>query len=632
MQKRIHDILVKYWGYESFREKQEEIILSVLNGNDTLGLLPTGGGKSLTFQIPTLAMEGMAIVVTPLISLMKDQVDNLMARNIKAVCVHSGLKYGEIRKAIDKCVYGKCKFLYVSPERLSSESFIDSLRRMDISLIVVDEAHCISQWGYDFRPSYLKIASIRSIFPNVPVLALTATATSVVAQDIMDKLQFRQRIIVRNSFQRPSLSYIVRQTDNKTGKLLSILNNSTGSCIVYVRSRKKAKQIAQMLSSMGISADYYHAGLLHEEKQEKQDRWKANNIRIIVATNAFGMGIDKPDVRVVVHMDLLNSLEEYYQEAGRAGRDRKTSYAVLLVSARDKVNLQKRIAEAFPPKSFIKEVYIRLCNFLDIGIGGGFDRIYEFNFNLFCTTFKYEPKYVQSALGILTQLQYIEYIKEVETQSRIMVLVDKYDLYNIPDMTQKMDTVLETILRTYTGIFSDYVFIDEASIAYQLGFPCQIVIETLIFLSKKHIIHYIPKKRTPYVYFPSSRIEPKHLLFSPEIYETGKQRLQQRIDAVIKYAFNHEVCREAFMLDYFGETASLCHRCDVCRERLEKREINITEIQEGIMYMLSIKPCTLQDFMETLSFRDVDIRTMLRFLLDESFIDYRDGTFSLKTS
>ncbi len=627
-QKSIHAILKKYWGYDSFRDKQEEIIASVLEGKDTLGLLPTGGGKSLTFQVPSMLIDGITIVITPLVSLMKDQVDNLRKRGIKAVYIHSGLRYREIQNAIDKCIYGNYKFLYISPERLSSDSFLDSLRLMPVSLLVVDEAHCISQWGYDFRPAYLKIAVVRSMFPDIPVLALTASATKEVVADIMAKLEFRSDNVVRKSFRRENLHYIVRFTENKLNRLIKILSTTTGSCIVYARSRNKTKLIAEALQQEHFKADYYHAGLSSEEKKDKQEKWQRNEIKIIVATNAFGMGIDKPDVRIVAHIDVPNSIEEYYQEAGRAGRDQKKAYAVMLSSPHDKSTLKRRISDAFPPKDTIREIYVRVCNYLEVGIGEGFEQMYEFNFNLFCSTFKYPPVIVHSALTLLTQLQYFQYIEEMETQSRIMILVDKSQLYNIPNATSVNDAVLEAILRNYTGLYSDYIFIDEASIAYKHKFNLNDVFETLIFLNRQHIIHYIPRRRTPYIFFTCSRIEPKHLEITKEIYDVGKKRLEDRINAMIGYAFNTDRCRESLILKYFDEpTVCDCGRCDVCIEKRHKKSDNIQEIQDGIFYMLSLKPRTLQEFTETLSFNGSSIIDMLRFLSGEGKITLKDGVF-----
>ncbi len=626
----IYDVLKRHWGYDSFRAKQEDIINSVLSGKDTLGLLPTGGGKSITFQIPGIIFDGLTIVVTPLISLMKDQVDNLKSHHIKAAFIHSGLRPSEISNVIDRCNYGKCRFLYVSPERLSSASFLDSLRSMPIKLIVVDEAHCISQWGYDFRPSYLNIARIRQFFPDAPVLALTASATPEVVDDIMDQLQFKERNVISKSFRRDNLSYIVRFQENKLDKLFSSISNIYGSGIIYVRSRAKTKNIAEQLQAKGFSADFFHAGLPSEEKRDKQDRWKTGEIRIIVATNAFGMGIDKPDVRFVIHLDVPNSLEEYYQEAGRAGRDGRRSFVMLLISSKDKGTLKRRIAEAFPPKDFIKDVYVHMCDFLQLGIGGGYDKLFDFNFPLFCTTFQLPERQTYSALKILSSCHYIDYIDEIDTLSRIMILVDKRELYDIDGMTPEMDDILEFILRNYSGIFSDYIFIDENTIAYKHHISPQKIYETLLFLSRKHIIHYIPRKRTAYIYFPYSRTEPRHLEITKDVYETGKQRLEKRINSMIDYAYNTTECRERKIINYFGEESTAdCRHCDVCIEK-KKASPSDKELADSIFYMLSLKDRTLKDFIETLSFAPKDVSDMVRFLLDEGKIKVSDGLFSLK--
>ena len=626
----IHDILKHYWGYNSFREKQEEIINSVLSGKDTLGLLPTGGGKSITFQVPSLLLDGLTIVVTPLIALMKDQVDGLRDRHINAVYIHSGLRQGEIRKVIDRCIFGKCKFLYISPERLSSPSFTDSLRRMPVTLIVVDEAHCISQWGYDFRPSYLSIVAIRSLFPHAPILALTASATPSVVKDIMQQLQFKAPNVIKKSFRRDNLSYIVRCQENKTEKLLSSLSKIYGSGIVYVRSRAKTKSIAEQLQALGFSADYYHAGLSPEEKQDKQDKWKRGEIRIIVSTNAFGMGIDKPDVRFVIHIDVPNSLEEYYQEAGRAGRDNNKAYVLLLVSTKDKTTLMRRLAEAFPPKDFIKTVYVLMCDFLGLGIGAGYDKTFDFNFQLFCAKFKLPERQTYSALKILSSCQYIDYIDEVDTLSRIMILVDKHDLYNIDGMTPEMDDILELILRTFAGVFSEYIYIDENTIAYKHHIPVHRVYETLLFLSRKHVITYIPRKRTAYIYFPFSRMEPRHLTISKDVYEMGRQRLEHRISSMIDYSTNTSSCRESKILKYFGEAIEHdCGHCDVCVEH-KKASPSEKELADGILYMLSLKSRTLNEITDTLAFPSKDIINMVRFLLNEGRIVLDGELLSVK--
>ncbi len=627
MQTEIYNVLQEYWGYNSFREKQEEIINSILEGKDTLGLLPTGGGKSITFQVPGMILDGITIVITPLISLMKDQVDNLLKRDIKALYLHSGMRKRQIDNAIDKCLYGNYKFLYISPERLTSDSFINYLRMMDVSLIVVDEAHCISQWGYDFRPSYLNIAKIRDLFPKVPVLALTASATAEVIEDITSTLKFRNGNIFKKSFHRDNIYYLVRYTEDKMEKLKNILRKTNGSAIVYVRSRRKSKMISDELQSAGFSADYYHAGLITEEKQDKQEKWQSNQIQTIVATNAFGMGIDKPDVRTVVHIDVPNSIEEYYQEAGRAGRDLKKSFAVMLAAPIDKATLKRRITETFPPKETITKVYERVCNFLEIGIGEGFEQLYEFNLDLFCSTFKYKRQIVENSLKILTQSKYFEYIEEVETQSRIMILVNKSDLYNISGSNPTFDRILELLLRNYTGLYADYVFIDEHSLSYKYDIPFQDIINALIFFNRQHVLHYIPRRRTPYIFMTSSRVDTKYVEYPKYAYEDSKARLEKRINSMIRYTFNSEECREKIILEYFGEKATDCKHCDICIERKKPAKKGPQEIQEGILYMLSLKPRSLKEFTDTLNFKESETINMLRFLTDEGFIILRDGIY-----
>lgn len=628
----IHEILKKYWGYNSFRELQEEIITSILNGYDTLGLLPTGGGKSITFQVPTLAIEGMAIIVTPIISLMKDQVDNLVARGIKATYIHSGLSIGEIRRTLDKCTFGKYKFLYISPERIASETFIDKLRFMPVKLIVVDEAHCISQWGYDFRPSFLNICKIRDIFPGVPILALTATATPDVVKDIMDKLKFNNGKIFSKSFARTNLTYVVRRTDDKVSQLIKIFWKVPGSGIVYARSRAKTKQIAEALTSHGISADYYHAGLENNDKADRQNKWKSGETRVMVATNAFGMGIDKPDVRIVAHIDIPNSIEEYYQEAGRAGRDGKKSFVILLVKNTDKAVLKKRISDSFPDKDFIKKVYERVGNFLDVPVGEGYNQVYDFNFILFCRTFKYPVIPTHSALEILTKSGYLDFIEEIDTQSRVMILAPKEELYHLPGDNPNLDIVLQAILRTYSGLFADYVYINEALISSRFKIEPQVIYDSLLALTKMHILHYIPRKRTPYIYYTTSRELPKYITIPRNAYESLRDKMTKRINEIIKYAYSDNMCREQIIREYFGETdVKPCGHCDYCIEKKRSSQYTINDIIDGIMYMLSLKSRNLTDFYETLSFPKKAIVTTLSRLVNEGFITLsNEGVYNKK--
>lgn len=614
-------VLKKYWGYDAFRPLQQEIITSVLEGKDTLGLLPTGGGKSITFQVPAMMLDGLTIVVTPLISLMKDQVDNLRDRGIKAVFFHAGMTPGESRLAMDRCRLGKVKIAYVSPERLQNERFLSMLRLTTVSLIVVDEAHCISQWGYDFRPSYLKIVSLRDIFPSVPVLALTASATPEVTRDIMSTLRFRQPNMFSRSFSRENLSYIVRYGDHKDGLLLKILKSTRGCSIVYVRSRRRTREIAEMLCREGISADFYHAGLLPEEKDEKQNRWKRDEVRVMVATNAFGMGIDKPDVRVVAHYDLPSSLEEYYQEAGRAGRDGKPAFAVIIASRYDKSVLTRRVAEAFPDKEYIARVYELVGNFLNVAVGSGYNVVYEFNFNLFCSTFDLKPLTAHSALQILTRAGYLEFVEETTTRSRVMVTVGKEELYNLR-VDVDTDEVLQLLLRTYTGLFADYVYINEVLIAQRLVMSSEKVYQSLLLLSRMHIISYVPRKTTPYIVYTTSRELPKYVILPREVYEVQRERLEKRIDAMKRFTFSIDECRVNTMLRYFGETPEhTCGKCDVCRQSrpVTARPADDTRtMTESIIYLASQPGGHTVDYIAgQLTVRPDRVLPVIRSLMDD---------------
>ena len=621
----ILDILKKYWGYDAFRPLQQDIIESVLAGRDTLGLMPTGGGKSITFQVPTMAMDGMALVVTPIISLMKDQVDRLRALHIKATYLYAGLTRAEVNRTYDKCLYGNCKFLYVSPERLQSQSFMDRLRQMPVSLIVVDEAHCISQWGYDFRPSFLRIVQVRKLFPAVPVLALTATATPVVVEDIQRSLGFKTPNVFSMSFARDNLSYVVRATEEKVTELIHILRSVPGTAIVYVRSRLRTKQISDELNRAGIHADYYHAGLYVEDKEDKQNKWTSDECRVMVATNAFGMGIDKPDVRLVVHVDVPNSLEEYYQEAGRAGRDGKRSYAVLLVKRTDQRILRRHVTEAFPDKDFIRNVYERVGNFLGVSLGEGFQRMYDFNFNLFCRTFDLPVLPTHNALKILTRAGYIEFVEEIETQSRVMIHARKDQLYDLDTTTPGADQVLQAILRLYTGLFADYVFINEDVIAYRTGLDQETIYKSLLELTRMHILHYVPRKRTPYIIYTTSREEPRHVLIPRAVYEELRDRMTQRIEATINYAYSDQGCRERMLLNYFGEVKEgECGHCDLCIDRRKRGDHQLADVQQGILYMAGLRPRRLEEFLDTLSFPHDEIISMLSFLVDEGYINHLD--------
>lgn len=558
-------ILKKYWGYDDFRGIQREIIESICAGHDTLGLMPTGGGKSITFQVPALAQEGVCIVITPLIALMKDQVQNLRRRGIKASAIYSGLSHDQIVVTLENAIFGGVKLLYVSPERLSSELFHQKLRHMKVCFFCVDEAHCISQWGYDFRPSYLDIANIRKDLPNVPVLALTATATPEVVDDIQERLNFKEKRVFRMSFERKNLAYVVRHTMNKEQQLLHILKSIKGSAIVYVRSRKRTKEYADFLTKAGIKSTFFHAGLDNQQKDHQQRQWQDNSMRVIVATNAFGMGIDKPDVRAVVHMDCPDSLEAYFQEAGRAGRDGQKSYAILLHDDTDKMKLKKRIADTFPEKDYIRDIYDQLAYFYQIGVGSGYNATFEFPIERFCRTFKHFPIPTISALQILTRAGYIDYRAEDETQSRIKFTIERDELYRLHGNSPQEDAVITALLRTYSGLFQDYAYIDESILAEQCTLTQPQVYMILRSLTQKRILNFIPQKHIPFIRYTQRRELSENLFIGAEIYDNLKKRYIQRIDKMLEYATSGLYCRSRLLLQYFGETRSCdCGICDVC--------------------------------------------------------------------
>ena len=558
-------ILKQYWGYDRFRGIQEDIIDSISKNKDTLGLMPTGGGKSITFQVPALAKEGMCLVITPLIALMKDQVQNLKKRGIKALAIYSGMSRQDIIITLENCIFGNYKFLYISPERLDTEIFRTKLRKMHISMITVDESHCISQWGYDFRPAYLKIAEIRELLPDVPVLALTATATPEVVKDIQARLHFRHKNVFRMSFERNNLAYIVRKTENKTAELLHILRSMPGSAIVYVRNRRRTKEITELLNNEHITADFYHAGLDDATKDIRQHRWQSGESRVMVATNAFGMGIDKPDVRIVIHMDLPDSIEAYFQEAGRAGRDGQKAYAVILYAKSDKTTLHKRIPDTFPEKEYIRDVYEHLQYYYQMAMGDGLDCVREFNIEDFCRKFKYFPVPVDSALRILTQAGYLEYTAEQDSTSRILFTIRRDELYRLREMGEDMDRLIQAVLRSYTGVFTDYTYINEDSLAIRTGLTRRQIYEMLVHLAKLRIVSYIPHKKTPYIIYTRERVEAQRIHISPEVYEHRKARYETRINAMLDYVTNNTVCRSRMLLDYFGErNEHNCGQCDTC--------------------------------------------------------------------
>ena len=561
-------VLKKYWGYDKFRGIQRDIIESIGSGKDTLGLMPTGGGKSITFQVPALSREGLCLVVTPLIALMKDQVHNLRQRGIKATAVYSGLSHEEIIVALENCMFGDYKFLYVSPERLATDIFQTKVRRMPVSFLTVDEAHCISQWGYDFRPSYTKIAEIRKILPDIPVLALTATATPEVVKDIQRQLAFREENVFRMSFERKNLAYVVRHTEDKMGMLCHILDSVEGSAIVYTRSRRNTKEAAEQLQVKGFTATFYHAGLNDAEKDLRQREWQTGKTRVMVATNAFGMGIDKPDVRIVTHLDIPDSIESYFQEAGRAGRDGQQAYAVLLYQKYDRTRLMKRIPETFPDKDDIRKVYEHVCYYCQMAMGDGYQVTREFNLEEFCRNFKHFPVQTNSALHLLERAGYIEYTEEQENASRLHFLLRRDELYRIHELCEEQEQLIQWILRSYGGLFSDYVFIDERRLATLSGIPDERVYQHLLALTRARILHYIPRKRTPYVTFTRKRVETDRIVLPPEVYDDRKKGFKERIEAMLHYAEEMDFCRSKVLLHYFGEEDSPeCGQCDVCRRR-----------------------------------------------------------------
>ena len=558
-------ILKKYWGYDDFRGIQREIIESIGVGKDTLGLMPTGGGKSITFQVPALAQDGVCIVITPLIALMKDQVSNLRRRGIQASAIYSGMSHDSILMTLENAVFGGVKILYVSPERIATSLFIEKLRHMKVSFVCVDEAHCISQWGYDFRPSYLSIADIRKELPNTPVLALTATATPEVIDDIQERLQFREKCVYKMSFARKNLAYVVRHTSNKLGQLIHILSSVNGAAIVYVRSRKRTKDYAEALNAAGISATFYHAGLENQEKDQRQKNWQEDKVRVMVATNAFGMGIDKPDVRVVVHIDCPDCLEAYFQEAGRAGRDGRKSYAVLLYDNTDRTKLQRRVADTFPDKEFIRQVYDQLAYFYQIGIGSGYNACFEFPIERFCRIYKHFPIPTVSALNILTRAGYIDFKEEDDMQARVMFCVERDDLYKLRGNEPQEDAVIVALLRNYTGLFQGYQYIDEGVIAQQCNLSQPQVYMILRTLTQKHILDFIPQKHIPFIRYAQRREESERLVISKAIYDDLKVRFAERIEKMLEYANCENICRSRMLLRYFGETDTEdCGQCDVC--------------------------------------------------------------------
>ncbi len=621
MEKYLH-ILKKYWGFDEFRSLQDQIVQSIGNGKDTLGLMPTGGGKSITFQVPAMAMDGICLVVTPLIALMKDQVLNLRQKGIKAMAIYSGLTREEINVAYDNCIFGDYKFLYLSPERLSSPLFLEKLVHFKVSMIVVDEAHCISQWGYDFRPSYLKIAELRTELPGIPVLALTATATPLVANDIQDRLLFEKNNLLQKSFERKNLAYIVRTTDDKLNQLVKIVKSINGCTVVFVRNRKNTKEYAEHLTTNGISAHYYHAGLTHQSKDKKQKEWMNDSVQVMVCTNAFGMGIDKPNVRLVVHMDAPDSMEAYFQEAGRGGRDGKKAYAVLLWAAADKSRLKKNVTVTFPEKEVVYRVYNALGNFFQLAAGHGEESLHDFDMIKFCKAYHFNMLTVFNSLKILQRAGYIEYSEEANLPSRAHFIVQKIDLYNFQVKNEQFDSFIKLLLRSYTGFFTEYVLINEQLLAQRASVSVDLVYQYLNKLNHLKIIHYIPHKKTPLIQYIRPREEVRYMRLPHEVYRDRKKQYEERVQSVIEYAEYSHVCRSRFLLLYFGQRNTQdCGQCDVCIEK-KKRGLSNSEadrIEELLKRTLS-KPMAYSQIESAMKLSENKWLDIFNWLADNQII------------
>ncbi len=619
------DILKEYWGYDAFRPLQEDIITSILEGQDSLALMPTGGGKSICFQVPALCQEGICIVVSPLIALMKDQVQNLVERNIQAVAIYSGMHYKDIDRILDNCVYGNYKFLYLSPERLTTEIIQERIGKRNVNLLAIDEAHCISQWGYDFRPPYLEIAQFRELIPKVPVLALTATATPEVVKDIQEKLNFSEERVFRKSFRRENLAYIVLKEEGKAKKLLEILNKVKGCSIIYVRSRNRAKELAEFIQRKGHTATWYHAGLRSEERSKRQEKWMKNEIRVIVATNAFGMGIDKPDVRLVIHIDLPDNLEAYFQEAGRAGRDGKKSFAVMLYNDSDRHSLERKFEASFPPIETIRQTYQALGSYCQLATGGGGEgKSFDFNISQFASTYQLKATQCYHSLRILEQAGWIVLTDSVYVPSSLLVKVTKEELYDYQLRNRKFDLILKTILRTYQGAFQNFVKIREYQLANFLKMPVAELSNSLRILHQDGIINYRPQKDDPQLVFLQDRVEAQNLTIDMAMYDFRKNRQLLRIKRAIAYV-EEVVCRNRQLLSYFGEkNAENCGICDVCLGRT-KAELSTEEferLKNKIKKLLTEGPLKVEEIVDSFaSRRREQVLKALEYLVDEGIVD-----------
>ena len=618
-------ILTKYWGYAAFRPLQEEIIESVASGKDTLGLMPTGGGKSVTYQVYSLSKPGICLVITPLIALMKDQVENLNERGIKALAIYSGMSAQEIKIAMDHAAWGNYKFLYLSPERISTERFKERINQLDVNLIAVDEAHCISQWGYDFRPSYIKIAELRDLLPNVPVLAVTATATAQVIDDIQEQLKFKTKNVLRTSYYRSNLIYLVRNEEDKVNYLLKSVQKAKGTGIVYVRSRKQTREISDLFRKNKISADYYHAGLSSKIRSERQENWKSGKCRVIVSTNAFGMGIDKADVRFVIHLETPDSVEAYFQEAGRGGRDGKTAYSVLLFNNSDKLKLQKNVAKSFPEPDVIRRIYEAICNFFQVAVGFGKDQIFEFSMGMFASKFSLQITEVYNSLKILQREGYLELTDELDNPSKVYFQVNRDDLYKFQVANSDFDGFVKLLLRSYTGLFTNYVSIDEQLLAKRANISSELVYEFLTRLRTQKVIDFIPQKKTPFIIFSKERIDPERIKISKENYDDRKRDYLNRIEAMIHYASSSHKCRSQLLLQYFGETESVrCGKCDVCmaRNELNVSKYEFDNISEQIKKVM-VQPCFYEELLQKIEGNSDNVVKIVRWLLENEKIVYR---------
>ncbi len=626
-------ILKRYWGYDTFRPLQREVISTVAAGRDALVLMPTGGGKSLTYQVPAMVRPGVCVVITPLIALMKDQTDALRRRGIQALSIHSGMTPRQIDITLDNAIYGDYKFLYVSPERVESDLFRARFARMNVSLIAVDEAHCISQWGYDFRPSYLKIARLRPLAPAAPVLALTASATPIVVDDILEKLEFREQNVLRMSFSRENLSYLVRHTENKLEHLMRILDHVPGTAIVYVRTRERAEKLAALLVEKGVAAEFYHGGLGYQMRSIRQENWLTGRTRAMVATNAFGMGIDKADVRVVAHYDLCDSIEAYYQEAGRAGRDGCPAYAVLLHGEEDRRSAGQRIALEFPPVEKIREVYEAIFNYYQIAIGAGKNEGREFNVYDFCSRYKIFIPVVLNAIKILQLNGYVVLTDEADHPPRILFTVSREDLYKIRIQREELDHIIRVLLRTYTGIFTETVPVNVSEIAHLSGYTLERVHELLKRLWQLHVIKYIPGSRSSLLFFTEERLAAEAVRISPESYRIRREVAAGRLEAMAAYAVNESECRSLYMQRYFGEeTDRECGKCDVCREKRKREGARPIALSEKILAALASGETDLHSLVGRVGGEAKEILEVVQSLLaDGKLVQDKNGKLRLSS-